>query len=62
RDYLTGTIYVNRCILFDSYELYAVFNKKVAPEERNDRVKHWMKEIKQRMEENVAIVDIDFLT
>lgn len=43
-------------------ELYAVFNKKVAPEERNDRVKHWMKEIKQRMEENVAIVDIDFLT
>ncbi|QQZ10295.1 phosphotransferase enzyme family protein [Heyndrickxia vini] len=43
-------------------DLYAVFNKKVAPEQRNDRVKHWMQEIKERMKKNEAIVDIEFLT
>lgn len=41
-------------------DLYAVFNKKVAPEDRNDRVLHWMKEIRERIEQNVPIVDLIF--
>ncbi|MGE8206919.1 phosphotransferase enzyme family protein [Heyndrickxia sp. NPDC080065] len=39
-------------------DLYAVFNKKIAPEDRNERVVHWMSEIKERIEKNVPIVDI----
>ncbi|MCM3454348.1 phosphotransferase [Heyndrickxia oleronia] len=41
-------------------DLYAVFNKKVAPEDRNERVLHWLKEIRERIENEVAIVDISF--
>lgn len=39
-------------------DLYAVFNKKVAPEDRSDRINHWMMEIKDRIEQDIAIVDL----
>lgn len=42
-------------------DLYAVFNKKVAPEDRNERVLHWLKEIRERIENEVAIVDVSFM-
>ncbi|MED1204391.1 phosphotransferase enzyme family protein [Heyndrickxia acidicola] len=41
-------------------DLYAVLNKKVAPEDRTERVKEWMLQIKERMEKNEALVDLDF--
>jgi len=40
-------------------ELYAVFSKKVPMEERNERIQHWIEEIKARIEKNEAIVDLD---
>lgn len=40
-------------------ELYAVFCKKVPVEERNERLQHWIDEIKERIEKNEAIVDLD---
>lgn len=40
-------------------ELYAVFSKKVPIEDRNERIQHWIDEIKERIEKNEAIVDLD---
>ncbi|HJV30700.1 MAG TPA: phosphotransferase [Bacillales bacterium] len=40
-------------------ELFSVFNKKVTINERNERIQHWVHEIKNRIIANIAIVDLD---
>jgi Ser/Thr protein kinase RdoA (MazF antagonist) len=41
-------------------DLFAVLNKKVAPEDRTERLREWMRQMKERMEKNEALVDLDF--
>ncbi|MBS4174141.1 phosphotransferase [Bacillus sp. FJAT-49736] len=42
-------------------DLYSVFSKKVPVEVRNEREKHWLKEIKERIEKNEPIVDLNLV-
>jgi len=41
-------------------ELFLVFTKKVDPATMNDRVKNWLAEIRDRIERDVPIVELDF--
>ncbi|MCJ8010057.1 phosphotransferase enzyme family protein [Lederbergia wuyishanensis] len=43
-------------------DLYSVFSKKVPAEERTERMQHWIAEIKERIEKNEAIVDLDLIS